>query len=266
MTSSTRRLVALVAIAVATAALPSVADAKLLPPAGPWPAPVAGATNPLLGTPFIFNGANATANPAIRFWLPVGRSRRISLTRTFGERTVVRAQLTNRDNGLSIVGATVHVAAQSVQGGDWYVAAIARTNASGSLRAMLPPGPTRRVGIVYWPFVSSPAPLVSPRVLVRTSARVYLKTAMLGNRQIVYRGRVSGAAIPPGGLVLAAQVRNGRVWATVKLVRTYQSGRFVARYRFKYRGRRFQVRALVPTQPAWPLYSGHSKPRLVRSL
>ena len=266
MTSSTRQLVAVFAVAAATAALPSVADAKLLPPAGPWPAPVAGATNPLLGTPFIFNGANATANPAIRIWLPVGRSRRISLTRTFGERTVVRAKLTNRDNGLSIVGATVYVAAQNVQGGDWYVAAIARTSAAGRLRAMLPPGPTRRVAIVYWPFVSSPAPAFSRRVLVRTSARVYLKTAMVGKRRIVYRGRVSGAAIPPGGLVLAAQVRNGRTWVTVKLVRTYQSGRFVARYRFKYRGRRFQVRALVPTQPAWPLYSGHSKPRLVRSL
>jgi len=88
---------------------------------------------------------------------------------------------------------------------------------------------------------------------------------MLKRHAILYRGRVSGAPIPPGGLVVAAQVRNGRVWTTVRIVRTQPSGRFVARYRFKYGDRRYQVRALVPAQPSWPLYSGPSQSHRVRS-
>ena len=119
--------------------------------------------------------------------------------------------------------------------------------------------------MLYWPDVNAGGPVFSRRLLVRASARVYLKTSMLRRRRIVFRGRVSGAPIPAGGVLVAAQVRNGRNWATVRLVRTLPSGRFVARYRFKFAARRFRVRALVPAQPAWPLYSGHSHSRRVTS-
>lgn len=262
MTRHPKRVGALIS-ATAAAATPAVAHATLLAPAGPWPAPVAGATNPLIGTPFVFNGGQATPNASLRVWLPHGSSRRMAITRTIGGRTVVRGRLRSRDSRRSISGATVQLAAQNTDGGDWYVAAVARTTRKGGLRAVLPPGPTRRVAVIYWPQITSPAPVFSRRLLVRASARVYLKTSMLKRRRIVFRGRVSGAPIPAGGLVLAAQVRNGRTWATVRLVRTQASGWFVAHYRFKYASRRFRVRALAPAQPAWPLYSGHSRPQRV---
>ncbi|MCA1697389.1 MAG: hypothetical protein LC790_00165 [Actinobacteria bacterium] len=264
MTPIRRRAVALT-VALFAGVPTAAADAKLLVPPGPWPAPVLGASNPLAGTPLAFNGADATPNASLRVWLPVGASRQTVITRAFGGQTVVRGRLSDRDSNRSISGAAVQIAAHNGNAGDWYLTGVARTNYRGAFRAVLPAGPTRRVAALYWPHITASIPVFSRRLLVRTSARVYLKTSMLAGRRIVYRGRVSGAPIPPGGLLVAAQVRNGPTWATVRLVRTYASGRFVARYRFKHTGRRFQVRARVPSQPAWPLYSGQSHTQRVRS-
>lgn len=266
MTSQTQRMVTVLAVTIATVA-PTAAHAALIVPPGPWPAAIAQATNPLVGTPFISNGGNASLNASLRIWLPEGGSHMTSITRSVGGRTVVRGQLRNRDSRRSISGATVQLTAQdATQGGDWLVVGVARTNRRGAFRAVLPPGGgSRRVAVLYWPTVAAGVPVFSRRVLVRASARVYLKTTMLAGHEILYRGRASGAPIPPGGLVLAAQVRNGPFWNTVRLARTQASGRFVARYRFKYGGRRYQVRALVPAQPSWPLYSGHSQLQRVRS-
>lgn len=262
MTPSTRRTVALAITLLATSAT-ATAHATLLPAAGPWPAPVSGATNPLIGTPFVFNGGHATPNASLRAWLPAGRSRRTDTTRTIGASTIVRGRLRNRDSGRSISGATVELAAQDVTAADWLLVGPARTNRKGEFRVVLPPGLTRRVAVTYWPTVSAASPVYSRRLLVRAKARVDLTTTMRG-RSILYRGHVSGALIPAGGLVVAAQIANGRGWVTVRLVRTQPSGRFVARYRFNSSGRTFRVRALAPSQPAWPLYSGYSQTRRAR--
>ncbi|MCA1679915.1 MAG: hypothetical protein LC777_13695 [Actinobacteria bacterium] len=247
------------------AALPTAAHGSLVAPPGPWPTTVVGATSPLTVTPFVFNGAHATANASLRVWLPHRRAHRVAITRQVGRRIVVRGRLRNRDTHRSISTAALQLAAQDAAGGDWQLIGMVLTNRRGRFRAVLPPGPSRRIAVLYWPDVNAPGPVFSRRLLVRASARVYLKTVMLKRHRIVFRGRVSGAPIPAGGLVVAAQVRNGRAWATVRLVRTLPSGRFVARYRFKYGDRRYQVRALAPAQPAWPLYSGPSQPRRVRS-
>jgi hypothetical protein len=264
--TSTRAGALITAVAVVVAVLPGTAHGALLPPAAPWPAPVANATNPLIGTPFAFNGADATPNATLDVWLPVGTWRRAQVTRAFGARTVIRGRLQNLDNHRPIRAATVQLAANNVNdGGDWYLAGSARSDRKGVFRGVLPAGPTRRVAALYWPGLSATLPLFSAALLVRTSASVSLRTAMLTGRRIVYRGRVSGAPIPPGGLLVAVQVRNGASWVTVGLVRTAASGRFIARYRFKYRGRRFAVRARVPSQPAWSLYTGQSQTTTVRS-
>jgi hypothetical protein len=259
-----RRRAAAAVIVLAGLWAAATTEAKLLPPPGPWPAPVVGATNPLLGSPSIANGGHASANVSLRVWLPAGRQRRSAITRPIGWGTVVRGRLRDRISGRSISAATLQLAAQNGDGGDWYLAGIARTTRKGRFRALLPPGPTRRVAILYWPFLDSPEPVYSKRLLVRASARVSLKTTARG-RSGLFRGKVSGAAIPPGGLVVAAQVRNGPAWVSVRLVRTQPDGEFRARYRFKYRNRRFLVRATVPSQPGWPLYSGSSRPQRIRT-
>ena len=257
-------------VAVAVAAMlvalwpAATTNASLLPPPGLWPAPVVGATNPLESTTLAANGAPASADVALSIWLPSGRRRREVITRTLGEPTVVRGRLRDRASRRSIRGATVQLAAQNAGGGDWYLAGVTSTNRKGGFKAVLPPGPTRRVAILYWPFVNSPAPLYSRRLLVRAAGRVYLKTIVRG-RSVLFTGRVSGDAIPAGGLLVAAQVRNGGAWVSVRLVRTQASGRFRARYRFKYGNRRFLVRATAPSQPGWPLYSGSSRPQMIRT-
>jgi len=239
-------------------------NAGLLPPPGLWPAPVVGATNPLAGTTLAANGDPASADVALGVWLPSGHRRRAAITRTMGEPAVVRGRLRDRMSRRSIRGATVQLAAQNAGGGDWYLAGVTSTNSKGGFKAVLPPGPTRRVAILYWPFVNSPAPVYSRRLLVRSAGRVYLKTIVRG-RSVIFTGRVSGDVIPPGGLLVAAQVRNGGAWVSVRLVRTQPSGRFRARYRFKYGNRRFLVRATAPSQPGWPLYSGSSRPQTIRT-
>lgn len=263
MTSKTKQIVT--ALAVTTAVMPAVAHAGLIAPAGPWPTTITQATNPLAGTAFSSNGANATQNASLRVWLPRGKAHLASITRAIGGRIVVRGQLRNRDTRRSISGATVQLTAQAGEGGDWSIVGVARTNRKGAFRTVLPASGSGRIGVIYWPAITSDVPLFSRRLLVRATARVYVKATMLKRHAILYRGRVSGAPIPPGGLVVAAQVRNGRVWTTVRIVRTQASGRFVARYRFKYGDRRYQVRALVPAQPSWPLYSGPSQLHRVRS-
>ena len=263
MTQTTLRALLLAGAVITATATAPAADAKLLAPPGPWPAPVNGASNPLKGTQYTTNGAAATANATLRIWLTAGRS---ALTRPAGARSVLRGRLRDPVSGWPVSGAIVQLAAHDVSDGtDWYLTGVAQSNDNGEFRALLPAGPTRRIAAVYWPTVNAPLPVFSRRLLIRTSARVTLRTVMLAGRRIVYRGQVSGAAIPAGGLLVAAQVKNGNSWATVALPRTDQFGTFTARYRFKHPGRRFRVRVSVPSQPAWALYSGHSHARTVRS-
>lgn len=254
--------------------LATPAHARLIPPPSPWPAGVLNAGNPLWGSPFTANGANATANAKVRVWLPVGRSHRTIITRTVDAHTVVRGSLTNLDRHTRIAGGTVILCVQSVYGGDWQSAGTGVTSSRGQFRLVLPPGYARRVAVVYWPFVNSPLPAFSGRVLVRARPRVSLSTSTRG-RTIQFRGLVNGnpppgagvpplATIPPNGLLVAIQVRNNQHhWVTARLTRTGPDGGFYTHYRFPA-GNRFRVRASVPTQGGWYLFGGHSGTRTVR--
>lgn len=261
----TRRLLA-AALAAGTVAVfsPVSAHAGLIPPASPWPAPVAGATNPLIGTRFVLNGGYATANASLRVWLPVGGKQRTKITRTIGERTVLRGQLHNRDTRRAIRGATVTVAAESVYGGGWVALGNLRTDRDGLFRVTLPPGGSARAAILYWPTVNASAPVYSRRLLVRASGRVNLARPYSGkHRSFRFDGRVSGAPIPPSGLLVALQVRNRHGnWVTARLDRTNSAGRYRVRYRFT--SGRLTVRVRVPAQTGWPLFGGESQPRHIR--
>ena len=241
---------------------PAAAGAQLSP-AGPWPAPISGATNPLVGTPFTVNGRNATATPRLRVWLPHGHSRRTVLTRQVGGRTVLRGRLAGAyDRG--IAGAILQVVHEVASAPGWSMLMLTQTAPNGRFRAILPAGPTRRVAVLYWPSSTSPAPILSRRVLIRAGSRVYLRARTARRRTIRFAGHVSGAPIPPEGLLVAIQVNAGRRWPTIRLVRTLSSGRFYSRYRFRDR-RAYTVRATVPRQTGWPLYAGHSQRTRLRT-
>jgi len=250
-------------MALATAAAvatPSAAASGLVPQAGPWPAPIIGAANPLAGTLCMLNGADATTNAGLRIWLRVRGQAHTAITRPVGDRTVVRGELRNRDTHRAISGATLTLAVEDVYAGQWVAIGNARTSRRGRFRAVLPVTARHlRVAVLYYPAVTSAVPIYSRRVLVRTSPRVWLGPPHRKRRTVRLHGRVSGSPVPAGGLLVALQVHNsfGR-WVTARLARTRPDGRYRIGYRFPRAGR-LTVRVLVPgRQPDWPLYAGAS--------
>jgi hypothetical protein len=244
-----------VAIAAALAAA-----ASLIPPIGPWPAPVTGVANPLAGTPYVLNGAQATANARLRIWLPASGRARVAITRPVGERTVVRGDLRNRDTRRAISGATLTLVAGDVYADQWVALGNVQTSRRGRFRAVLPVTARHlRVAVVYYPAVTSTVPVYSRRVLVRSSASVWLGRPHRARRTVRFHGRVGGGPVPAGGLLVALQVRNsfGR-WVTARLTRTRSDGRYRLAYRFP-RSSRLIVRVRVPGgQPGWALFAGAS--------
>jgi hypothetical protein len=242
------------------------AAAGLIPAAGPWPAPIAGAANPLIGTPYALNGANATASAQLRLWLVVGEMRQTAITRRVGDRTLVRGELRNRDTHRAISGAALTLVAEDVYLGQWVAVGNLRTSRRGRFRAVLPETARHlRIAVMYYPAVASPLPIFSRRLLIRTGSRVWLAKPHGRRRALHFHGRVSGGPVPASGLLVALQVRNsfGR-WVTARLVRTRRDGRYRFGYRFP-RGGRLTVRVLVPgRQSGWPLYAGASAPARIR--
>ncbi|MGI9097107.1 MAG: hypothetical protein ACR2H2_01200 [Solirubrobacteraceae bacterium] len=240
--------------------MPAPAAAGLIAPAGSWPAPVTGAANPLAGSPYVLNGAHATAHARLRIWLRVSRRARMAITRTVGERTVVWGELRSADTHRAIIGATLTLVAADVYAGRWVALGSSRTSQRGRFRAVIPVTWRHlRVAVIYYPAVTSAVPVYSRRLLVRSSARVWLGVPHRKARAVRFRGRVGGGPVPASGLVVALQVRNafGR-WVTARLARTRPDGRYRIGYRFP-RGGRLTVRVLMPgRQPGWPLYAGAS--------
>ena len=255
-----RALCAAVLTIGAAAVAPAGAFAALIPPPGPWPTDIVGAANPLAGTPFVFNGTNATGNADLKFWLPVGRGRHNSLTTTPNRNVVVQGRLRNRDNRHSIASATVTVVTQNVYAPEWTTVLNLITDRKGRFAAQVGAGYHRRFAVVYYPAVTSTSPLYSRRVLVRARSAVQLRRPYHQGRAYRFDGQVRGgvAPVPPTGLLIALQVRNrSGNWVTARLGKTTASGRFRVRYRFP-RSAALTVRILVPSQTGWALYAGHS--------
>jgi hypothetical protein len=264
----TARLVArsagagLLSAVVLAALAPTAAPAGLIPPPGPWPTAVDGATNPLAGTAVLANGTNATANASLRVWLADGATRRTTITRPIGRPTAVAGRLRNRTTHRSIGGAVVTLVAQNVYHAEWSVVTTDRTDRKGRFRVLLPSGYHRRAAILYYPDVNATVPLYSRRLLVRASSRVFLGRPHHTKRRFRFDGVVSGAPVPPTGLLVALQVlnRSGH-WITARLANTRPTGRFHIRYDFQ--PGRLSVRILAPSQTAWLLYGGHSQTRTI---
>jgi len=255
------RAAAAVALAAGlTALLPAPANAGLIPPAGVWPTNVVGARNPLAGTPFVYNGAYATGTPSFRVWLSVRGKHRKTVNGVVGRRVVVRGRLRNPAAHHSVGGAILTIVVQNVYTGTWYAGGNVVTNRKGRFRAAMPVSTHTRLAAIYYPAVSWSTPVFSRRLLVKAKSRIYLGKPYRNRRgrQFRFDGKVSGAAIPAGGLLIALQVRNRRGnWITPRFGRTAPSGRFRMRYRFPGGGR-FRVRVRVPAQPAWPLFGNVS--------
>jgi hypothetical protein len=262
ITRLTRPLaLALALAACAAAALCPTAQANLLPPAGPWPTPVAGASNPLAGTAYALNGANATSDAVLRAWFVLGH-RHTTLSRPAGFTSLLEGSLRGYPAGRPIEGAELTVVIQDAANPTWQPIAFTRTDTHGYFRYRLPAGSSRRVAVLYWPAINAPAPVYSARLLNRTTTRVWLGAHTKG-RSVTFVGKISDGPTPSPALIVAIQVRNELgAWVTAVLTHASAAGRFRTRYRFEPGV--YAVRALVPEQTAWPYFAGTSNLRRIR--
>jgi hypothetical protein len=251
-------------MSVASALLAQGAPAAIIPAAGPWPTDIPGAANPLTGTALAVNGTNATANAELRVWLPSHGKRLKTLTTTATHNVRVEGRLRNRDTNLAIAGATVTLVTQNVYVPEWTTVINLVTDANGQFAAVVGPGFHRRFAAIYYPAVISPGPVFSSRTLVRVHSSVALLRPYGNRRSYRFDGQVSAgvAPIPQTGLVIALQVRNRTGWVTARLAKTRPTGRFRIRYRFP-NAASLPVRVLLPSQPGWALYAGHSQTRRI---
>ena len=249
-------LVALVAFA------PAPARAALLPPTGPWPAPV-NAPNPLTGTPYALNGGYATSDADLRVWFELGHHHYLTLSRPTGYTALVEGTLRALPSGHPINGAELVIVAQTLAQPTWTAVAYARASTRGRFRVRLPPSTSRRVAVLYWPAITSAAPVYSRRLVNRTTARVRLRTHVHG-ALVRFAGTVASAPALSPGLLVAIQVRNELgAWVTAQLAHAHARGSFTSAYRFQPGA--YAVRAFVPEQAGWPYFPGASAVRIIHA-
>jgi hypothetical protein len=147
-----------------------------------------------------------------------------------------------------------------------------RTGEHGGFRLSLVPGPSRRLTVSYAGeagLAGSRRAALGLRVrggLVFAAAPRQLRTG----ESVRFWGRVRtrGAPLPRRGKLIAIQYfeSEARRWRPVLVVRSDHSGRFRARYRFRYVSGRasIELRAVALAEERWPYAPGASRPVAIR--
>jgi len=147
-----------------------------------------------------------------------------------------------------------------------------RTGPHGGFRLPLPAGPSRRITVGFAGEDGLEASR-RPGMALRVRGAVALGAApdaVPAGGVVHFSGRVSakGAPLPRRGKLIAIQYYESaaRRWRPVLFVRSDRSGRFRARYRFRYlTGRaRIRFRAVALAEERWPYATGASAPVTVR--
>lgn len=207
--------------------------------------------NPLAGQGHVPNGRDATERARIVVRLQSGRRRAVRLTLAAGRRVRVTGRLAGRDG--TPIGRALLTLVERRPGHRWHVAAVLRTRADGHFAEPLRAGPSRTLSVVYHAFGDSRRGHWSRHLALRVRARVTLTAVVLGSgRRLV--GRVSGP-VPPGGLIVRIEGRDGGLWTVLRRVVTDEAGRFAAD---APRGTG-SVRARVAARAGYPYASGMSR-------
>jgi hypothetical protein len=149
---------------------------------------------------------------------------------------------------------------------------IVRTGPHGGFKLALRAGPSRRITVSFAAERGLDAARRTALSLrVRGSAILKLAPRSLHNGQSVRlwgQVRSRGAPIPRRGKLVAIQYyeSDSRLWRPVLVTRSDHSGRFRARYRFRYitGTARIRLRAVALAEERWPYAPGASRPVLVR--
>jgi hypothetical protein len=146
------------------------------------------------------------------------------------------------------------------------------TGAHGGFSLALPAGPSRRVTVSFAGGLGLAAAR-RPALALRVRGVATLSAAPRGLRtgQSVHlwgHVRARGAPLPRRGKLVAIQYyeNEARLWRPVLVTRSDHSGRFHARYRFRYitGTARIRLRAVALAEERWPYVPGASKSITVR--
>lgn len=146
------------------------------------------------------------------------------------------------------------------------------TGAHGGFSLPLPAGPSRRITVSY---AGGPGEAEARRpglaLRVRGAATLGVAPRSLRTGQSLRlwgHVRTRGAPVPRRGKLVAIQYyeNEARLWRPVLVTRSDHSGRFHARYRFRYitGTARIRLRAVALAEERWPYVPGASKPVTVQ--
>jgi len=200
------------------------------------------------------------------------RRRGQRLTVPFGAGAALVGRLVSAD-GAGLAGRRLRVVSRPSHGAlKRRRVARARTGRHGGFRLPLPAGPSRRVTVVF-PGGRGLARARRPALALRVRGAATLRAAprsLRTGRSVRLWGRVRarGAPLPRRGKLVAIQYyeNESRLWRPILVTRSDHSGRFRARYRFRYitGTARIRLRAVALAEERWPYAPGASRPVLVR--
>jgi hypothetical protein len=148
----------------------------------------------------------------------------------------------------------------------------ARTGPHGGFKLALRSGPSRRITVSFAGergLDATRRAALSLRVRGGVSLEVSPRSLRTGRSVLLWgRIRARGAPVPRRGKLVAIQYyeNDSRLWRPVLVTRSDHSGRFRARYRFRYvtGTARIRLRAVALAEERWPYAPGASRPVLVR--
>ena len=194
------------------------------------------------------------------------------VTVPFGAGASLSGRLLNAD-GAGLAGRRLRVVSRPSHGAlARRRLAIVETGEHGGFELTLPAGPSRRITVVFRG-VDGLAAARRPALALRVRGALTLgaspRDLRTGDSVLLWgRVRARAAPLPRRGKLVAIQYyeSESRIWRPVLVTRSDHSGRFRARYRFRYvvGTARIRLRAVALAEERWPYAPGASRPVTVR--
>ncbi len=178
-----------------------------------------------------------------------------------GRAVPLTGQLVTRD-GRALAGGLVHVFSRTPDGAERYVGS-APTDAAGRYRYVVRATASQDLRLVYLGSNTTRPAIRAVRLVVPARTRFAAsKRRLLNGQSVRFQGRLSvpPASLPNGKLVELQTKLSGR-WQTFRTIRTYASGSWSSRYRFRRtRGVvKYRFRVRLPKEAGYPYGTGISK-------
>jgi hypothetical protein len=201
-----------------------------------------------------------------------GHGRGDALTVPFAAPALLSGRLTRAD-GAGIAGRSLRVVSRPSRGSlaPTRVRSLV-TGERGGFELRLDPGPSRRITISFGGDEGlEPASRPSLALRVRAGVSLSASPVALQTGEVVHFSggvRMRGAPVPRRGKLVAIQYLEQAThrWRPVLVTRTDHSGRFHARYRFRYVSgvASIRLRATALPEERWPYAPGSSRPVTVQ--